>query len=268
MSRADVSAVGMGFGLHRFWPTALAIALLLGLTGCASLPNPSVPQMSQAPTPWEQAGLGASGQADGQSLWQHQTFPGKRKNRYSPVWREGRPAMAVQSDGAISAMRKVVHTPSGEIQAIRFSWKVAGLMTQADLLDAARSDSPVRIVLAFDGDRSRLSARDAMLSELARSLTGEEMPYATLMYVWSNQLPTGTVVNSRRTDRIRKMVIESGPGGLNRWLDYERDVRADFEKAFGEPPGRLMAVGIMTDSDNTGGSVRAWYGPVQLKRAP
>jgi hypothetical protein len=268
MSGMNPSAVNTDRRLKAVWPRLLAIAMLLGLAGCAGLPTAPTQQMSQAPTPWEQAGRGSSGQADEQSLWQHQTFPGKRKNRYSPVWREGRPAMAVQSDGAISAMRKVVHTPAGEIQAIRFSWKVAGLMTQADLLDAARSDSPVRIVLAFDGDRSRLSARDAMLSELARSLTGEEMPYATLMYVWSNQLPADTIVSSRRTDRIRKMVIESGPAGLNRWLDYERDIRADFEKAFGEPPGRLVAVGIMTDSDNTGSSVRAWYGPVQLKRAP
>jgi hypothetical protein len=94
------------------------------------------------------------------------------------------------------------------------------------------------------------------------------MPYATLMYVWSNRLPVGSVVSSRRTDRIRKMVIESGPAGLNRWLDYQRDVALDFERAFGEPPGRLMAVGIMSDTDNTGGSVRAWYGPVSLRRAP
>jgi hypothetical protein len=202
-----------------------------------------------------------------QSLWQHQSFPGKRKNRYQFVWREGRPAMAVRSDAAISAMRQVVHTQSAPIEGLRFSWKVAALLEQADLQDSARSDSPVRIVLTFDGDRSRLSPRDLMLSDLARSLTGEDMPYATLMYVWSNQLPVGSVVSSRRTDRIRKMVIQSGPAGLNRWLDYERDVRADFERAFGEAPGRLMAVGIMTDSDNTGGSVRAWYGPVSLRWA-
>jgi len=98
-------------------------------------------------------------------------------------------------------------------------------------------------------------------------VTGEDMPYATLMYVWSNDLPVGSVVVSRRTDRIRKMVIESGAGGLNRWLDYERDVRADFERAFGEAPGRLMSVGLMTDTDNTGASVRAWYGPVSLRWA-
>ncbi len=236
--------------------------LLVILAACASTPAGNT---LAAVTPWEQAGREPDPTDAGTSVWQHQSFPGKRKNRYQFVWREGRPAMSVYSEGAISALRKVSLQSHQALEGIRFSWKLASLIEQADLQDSARSDSPVRIVLTFDGDRSRLSVRDLMLSDLARSLTGEDMPYATLMYVWSNQLPVGMVVNSRRTDRIRKMVIESGPAGLNRWLDYERDVRADFERAFGEVPGRLMAVGIMTDSDNTGGTVRAWYGPVSLR---
>jgi hypothetical protein len=122
----------------------------------------------------------------------------------------------------------------------------------------------VRLVLAFEGDRSRLSPRDHMLSELARAITGEDMPYATLMYVWSSHHAPGTVLKSSRTDRIRKLVLESGPNRLNRWLDYERDIRADFVQAYGEEPGRLIAVGIMTDTDNTRASTQAWYGPVVL----
>lgn len=250
------------------WRCLVALALVLCLSACTGLPQ--APGESTAGNPWELAGRAEQSPAQdpAASVWKHQTFPGKRKNRYTYVWREGRPAMEVRSEAAISAMRQVVDVQAGPVNRILFSWKVAALLEKADLQDAARSDSPVRIVLAFDGDRSRLSARDHMLSELARSLTGEDMPYATLMYVWSNQLPVGTVVSSRRTERIRKVVIESGPAGLNRWLDYERDVRADYERAFGEPPGRLMAVGIMSDSDNTGGSVRAWYGPVSLRRGP
>ena len=122
-------------------------------------------------------------------------------------------------------------------------------------------------MLVFDGDRSRFSQRDAMLSELARTLTGEPLPYATLMYVWSNQLPVGTVVNNKRTDRIRKLVIQSGPQGVGQWLDYERDIRADYQQVFGEPPGSLKAVAIMTDTDNTASTVRAWYGPIELRPA-
>jgi hypothetical protein len=128
-------------------------------------------------------------------------------------------------------------------------------------------DSPVRVVLVFEGDRSRFSSRDAMLSELMRTLTGEEMPYATLMYVWCNRRQPGTLITNPRTDRIRKLVVESGPTNLDQWLDYRRDIRADFERAFGEPPGALVGVGIMSDTDNTRSTARAWYGPVQLEGA-
>jgi hypothetical protein len=120
------------------------------------------------------------------------------------------------------------------------------------------------LILAFDGDRSQFSAKNAMLSELSRALTGEEMPYATLMYVWSNQLPVGTVIINPRTDRVRKIVVESGPQRLKQWLRYERQIRADFEKAFGEPPGPLIGLAIMTDTDNTQGQARAWYGDIRL----
>jgi hypothetical protein len=48
------------------------------------------------------------------------------------------------------------------------------------------------------------------------------------------------------------------------WLSYTRDIRADFEKAFGETPGALLGVGLMTDTDNTRSTTRAWYGKVHL----
>lgn len=124
----------------------------------------------------------------------------------------------------------------------------------------------VRVVLTFEGDRSRLSARDRMLSELLQFMTGEPLPYATLMYVWCPTRAPGSVIVNPRTDRIRTLVVESGPARLNQWLDYERDIRADFQRVFGEAPGRLLHVAVMSDGDNTGSDFRAWYGPVQLGR--
>jgi len=140
---------------------------------------------------------------------------------------------------------------------------VPSLITLADLSQRDADDSPVRLVLAFDGDRSRFSAKDAALSELSEVLTGEPLPYATLMYVWSNHGTPGAIVINPRTSRIRKLVMESGGARLHQWLDYERDVAADFFKAFGETPGALLAIGIMTDTDNTRSSAQAWYGPLR-----
>jgi hypothetical protein len=104
-----------------------------------------------------------------------------------------------------------------------------------------------------------------MLNELTQVITGEPMPYATLMYVWCNQRPVGTVIQNPRTDRIRKIVVESGSDRLNQWLTYERNIRADFEKAFGEAPGALIGIGLMTDTDNTRSQAQAWYGTIELK---
>ncbi|MFM7004054.1 MAG: DUF3047 domain-containing protein, partial [Limnohabitans sp.] len=93
---------------------------------------------------------------------------------------------------------------------------------------------------------------------------GRPMPYATLMYVWCNHRPVESVIQNPRTDRIQKIVVESGPQRLNQWLTYERNIRADYEKAFGEPPGALIGIGLMTDSDNTRSHSQAWYGAIRL----
>jgi len=256
----------------RSW-RVLGSVLLAGLLGaCASGLEPNVAaEALRAPTPWDVASgsdaLRTGPANSAASRWQHLTFPGKTANQFAYLQVDGRRAMGVRSNSAVSMLRKTVSIEPAQLAGLRFSWKVPSLIAGADLGQREKGDSPVRLVLAFDGDRSRMSQRDHMLSELARTLTGEEMPYATLMYVWSNHHVPGTVLKSSRTERIRKLVLESGPDRLNRWLEYERDIRADFVAAFGEEPGRLMAVGIMTDTDNTRSSTQAWYGPVELGTA-
>lgn len=236
---------------------AFLFAAVLSLAGCATPPGVDI-----AGSPWaEQSGLHPG---QGAEAWAHQSFPGKPASQFHYARLEGRDAIAVQADRSASMLRQVVRIEPQDLGRVRFSWKVPALIEQADLATREKDDAPVRLILAFEGDRSRFSARDAALSELARALTGEPMPYATLMYVWCNKRAPGTVIRSPRTDRIRKLVVESGAGHLNRWLDYERDIRADYERVFGEAPGALVGIAIMTDSDNTQSRAQAWYGPVRF----
>ncbi|MDP2416277.1 MAG: DUF3047 domain-containing protein [Hydrogenophaga sp.] len=197
--------------------------------------------------------------------WEPFVLPGKTFAPFDVASIQGRPALVVAAQSSVSILRQ--RTDSAPVQAGRlaFTWKIDGLAPGADLADAHNEDSPVRVVLAFDGDRTRLSPRTHRLSELTRLLTGEPLPYASLVYVWSNTEPVGTVVVNPRTDRIRKLVVESGPEQLGRWRDHERDVQADFLQAFGEPPGPLLAVALMTDTDNTQSGLKAWYGALTLQ---
>jgi hypothetical protein len=72
------------------------------------------------------------------------------------------------------------------------------------------------------------------------------------------------VIGSTHTNRVQMWVAESGASSVGKWQSYERDIAADFRAAFEEEPGDLIGIGILSDTDNTGQSVEAWYGDISL----
>ena len=244
------------------------ILLAWGLTflffqGCSSL-QPIAKVNSHEPTQAENQAAATIWQPEDQLKWDVVRIPGKVATQYSVVRLSNRRSLMASASSSASMLRKDLRIEPEQLNALNFSWQIQKLIEGADMAHRDYDDSPVRVVLAFDGDRSQFSPKNAMLSELTHALSGRPMPYATLMYVWCNQRPVDSVIQNPRTDRIRKIVVESGASRLNQWITYERNIRADYEKAFGEPPGALIGIGLMTDSDNTRSQAQAWYGPIQL----
>jgi hypothetical protein len=236
------------------WAACLGVAVLT-LSACSSLP-PSTPKLaSQVPATW---------QPEDQLKWESVKIPGKLATEYSLVRVNNRNKLKANAQASASMLRQDLHIEPERLNALSFSWQIQELIADADMSQRETEDSPVRLVLAFDGDRSQFSAKNAMLSELSHAVSGKPMPYATLMYVWCNKRPVNSVIHNPRTDRIRKIVIESGPQRVNQLISYQRNIKADFEKAFGEAPGALIGIAIMTDTDNTRSHAQAWYGPISL----
>lgn len=200
--------------------------------------------------------------------WHAVTLPGKQPTLYAPARKDGRECTAAVSERSASMWRRRVNVPARDLGEVQFSWWVQDLIEQANVAEAAHADSPARVMFAFEGDTRALPPRTRALFDLAEALTGERPPYATLVYVWDATAPVGSVIINARTDRIRKIVVDSGPFHLRRWRDHKRDLAADFQLAFGEAPGTLRAVALMTDSDNTASSARSWYGPIHFVSAP
>ena len=140
------------------------------------------------------------------------------------------------------------------------------LITGADNTQRHTEDSPVRIVIAFDGDKSKLPLEERLFSEQFRAFTQQEFPYALLIYIWENRAPVGAVIENLNTSRIRMIVVDSGKGNVGAWREHRRNVYEDYKRAFGEDPPRVRSIGIMTDSDNTGGDVEAYYGDIVFLR--
>lgn len=200
--------------------------------------------------------------------WQPFLLPSKRYVPFEASQVDGRAALQVKADSSVSILRQRLTDDQRGLRQpmqLRLSWRVAGLPSDGDLAHIDRSDSPVGVVLAFEGDRSRWTGRQQRLSDLTQLLTGEPLPYATLAYVWSAQHPVESVVFNPRSDRIRKLVLDSGTEHLQQWRDHVRDVHADYRLAFGEEPGPLVGIALMTDTDNTRSRLTAWYGALSLQ---
>jgi hypothetical protein len=241
-------------GFRSVWVLAFA----LGLSACTLLPQTPPQAVLMKPDG------GLHFRPQDKTQWEAVALPGKLRTAFKLERHDQRAAMSAHAQSSASMLRQKLNVPPEHLGRLQFQWQIEGLMAQADMGERDSEDSPVRLILAFEGDRSQFSAKNTMLSDLTQALTGEPLPYATLMYVWCNHRPVGTVIVNPRTDRVRKLVVESGADHVKQWRHYQRDVRADFEKAFGEAPGALVGMAIMTDSDNTRGNIRAWYGDIRL----
>ena len=203
-------------------------------------------------------------------MWEHQRFANRRPTHYEATTHAGRAAILANADRSNSTLSLTLPAqPAIMATTARFSWFVPKLNPAFDLKDKAKDDAVARVILSFEGDRKKTwTTRDHMLSEMSSLIVGKPLPYATIMYVWSNRYPVGTIIPNAHTKRIRQIVVETGPRRLNRWVDFERDVAADFRRAFDEEPGPLVGVGLMTDANNVRGKAKAWYGPLVVTTSP
>lgn len=179
----------------------------------------------------------------------------------------GRVVLRAIAERAASGLKQRLDIDPLQRPRIAWEWRVVNLIEGADNTDRHAEDAPVRLLMFFDGDRARLPGNERAALQLAELVSGRQVPYATLMYIWANQGPVGAVIESPFTRRIQMVVVGAGADRLGQWKRFERDYVADYRRAFGYDPKRLIGVGILTDTDNTGAQIEAFYGDIRLLSA-
>jgi hypothetical protein len=173
---------------------------------------------------------------------------------------------AVANDSASGLIRHIRIDPK-EYPIIRWRWKAANLIRSADNSSRSKEDSPVRIYIGFEGDIATLSLGERLFFKVVKAGSGQEMPFATLNYIWENDAPVGSVIANPNTTRIQMIVVESGGAKTGQWISYERNLYEDYKRAYGQEPPAIMGLFLMTDTDNTGESATGYYGDIELKKA-
>jgi Protein of unknown function (DUF3047) len=253
--------------LHKNGMVILAAWLaLLAFAGCAALPDgpeqialPYVKIFSKN-KPAENGKL-----PDGWRRWTLSKL--KKPTSYKLVDYNGRTVVKARADASASGLVHRLDIDAREFPVLTWQWKTTALIKTADNRTKHLEDSPLRVVVTFAGDTNKLALDERMFADNVRLLTKQEMPYATLMYIWENRASVGSVLPNLHTSRIKMIVAESGAGKVGVWHDVARNVHDDFRRAFGEEPGRITSVAVMTDTDNTGESVLAYYGDITFRRS-
>lgn len=89
----------------------------------------------------------------------------------------------------------------------------------------------------------------------------------SIRYTWSSTLPEGKEM-SKFFGNQKIIVVESGEDEMGKWIRFERNIKEDYERLFGdEAPKTPMAILLLSDADQTKSKAIADYDDIMLKPA-
>jgi len=180
----------------------------------------------------------------------------KPRSRYQLIEDYGVTVIKASAQASASGLIHYLDVDPRDQPLLSWRWKLTDLHPSQTSAD----DSPARVVVSFDGDHEKLGFSDRLFYNQFRLFTGQQLPYAALMYVWGSRTPKNGITPNPHTSRIKIIAVESGRDKLGQWLHEQRDVAADFRLAFGEEPGKIISVGILTETEISDRTLEAYYG--------
>lgn len=197
--------------------------------------------------------------------WEPMEFPNiDRHSGYQLTDDNGDQVVMATTDNSASGLIARVSVEPGDSLILRWRWKVSNIFEHGDARTKKGDDYPARIYVAFEFEPEEAGFFERAKRKTAEVVFGEELPGNALNYIWANRLPIGEIVANPFTDTTMMVAVNSGSANTGEWVTVERDIVADYRKAFGRRPPKLLGVAIMSDSDNTGAAATAWYDDVSL----
>jgi hypothetical protein len=169
------------------------------------------------------------------------------------VIEEDLPSVKLYSKASATFLRKKVDIDIRNYPIVTWRWKVKNILSGIDERTREGDDHPIRIFFVFDPDTSGQSwwfqfKRFIYLDRMH----GHPIGGRFTEYLWSSHLSPGDRIDDPWGSGQKLIVIEGGNEKLGRWLSYRRNLYEDFKMLYGEEPRRLIMIGIINDTDQTG----------------
>ncbi|VWX57698.1 conserved hypothetical protein [Burkholderiales bacterium 8X] len=202
--------------------------------------------------------------------WRFSSLPNKTPTRFDVVEVGGERVLKVEAADSYGNLVHATRVPLDRAPSLSWRWKVGEFVRDADLRTREGDDGAAKLCVFFDLPAERLPFVERTKLALARKTTGENVPSEALCYVWDAKVARGTTLVNAFTQRMRMIVVESGPAtAAGGWLAERRDLLADYRLAFGDEAQGAMpdvvAVAISADADNTHGHGLAYFSDLRLQ---
>ncbi|WP_300715768.1 DUF3047 domain-containing protein [Hydrogenophaga sp.] len=232
---------------------------------------------------WAQTPLPAFVQTDGtlNPAWRFVGFPKAKADLPPTRFEAGRvDSVAAVQVATASSYGTLVHDWAGTAPArLQWRWRLdtplSGGQSAPDILTKAGDDAALKVCVMFDHALDRVPFVERTVLRIARSVSGEALPAATVCYVWDSTHTALTQGPNPYTKRVRFISLQGRGAPLARWINESRDVAQDFATLFadelpaGTPAPPITRVLLGADSDNTASTSSGWVADLRWSdRAP
>ncbi len=172
--------------------------------------------------------------------WRSKSFKGTTE--YTWTMEGNRTFIKAESNGTASGLYYKIEYDPQQYPYITWQWKVDNIIAGGDSLQKSGDDYGARLYVVFP----------SFFFWNTKAIN----------YIWANKLPKDQAVPNPYTANDIMISVESGSAETGKWITETRNIYEDYKRFFGKEPPKVGAIAIMTDTDNTGESVTAGYGPI------
>ncbi len=176
--------------------------------------------------------------------WEEKVFSGHTAYHLQEI--DGRKALLAESHQAASGLFRKLRVDLEQTPYLSWSWRVEQGLPRLEETSKAGDDYAARVYVVVDGGLFFWKT-------------------IAVNYVWSSSQRVGSVwPNAFAGENAMLLALRSPEDGQGVWYTEKRNLREDFKRLFGREIRFIDAVAIMTDTDNSRGEARAWYGDLRF----
>lgn len=180
--------------------------------------------------------------AAGLEGWEEKEF--KNSTAYQLLQIENKPVLLADSRNGASALIKKVHIDIKRFPFLNWKWRVENRLDTTDETTKSGDDYAARIYVIIDGGIFIWRTK-------------------AVNYVWANRAAKGKIwENAFAGKNAQMMALRNRQDNLSTWYAEKRNVYEDLRRLFGIRFQSIDAIAIMTDTDNSHGQAKAYYGDI------